>query len=156
MEEHKSETTTLPPAVVEATQKRIRENTSEVARNYSLEQDIGTGAVSSLKEILGKFDQETKRTVLDDTISPEDARKGIDEYVDTLIDRGFSPAEALAKAEAEYDELVSDEGGFLRSLPSQAAPGTEVDQDLARSLIQEAGGDREKARDLARQRGLKF
>ena len=124
LEQHRSEDKTLPPAVVEATRKRLRENESKVARDYLLQGDIESGTVTSLKDILGKFDQETKRTVLDDTISPEDARKGIDEYVDMLIDRGFTPAEALAKAEAEYNELVAGEGGFLRSLPQQASPAT--------------------------------
>lgn len=98
---------------------RLKANESPIAREY-----LKNNQIDSLRTILKRFPQSTNipGAWFDESRSPEDVEKGIMEYIDSLIDIGYSPAEALAVAEEEYSQLEAEEFPRGTSPPQQATP----------------------------------
>lgn len=133
---------TNPPdaAVEEELLKQLRENPSDVAQKFILKRDQNAGLLPSLKDILDKYPQDVDRpgsifNLGDDVISLENARKGIDEYIDALIDYGYTPEEAIAEAEVEFRRLKAEDAGARQVYPKGALPATAaVGQELTRQV----------------------
>jgi hypothetical protein len=79
----------------------------------------------------------------------------------------FGDPQSKAKAKAQYDALMDDwqqhmgggeqqGGGAAPANPTQGAAGKPLDKDTANTFLQQAGGDKNKARELARQAGYTF
>ena len=105
-------TTYTDKAVKDAAIDRLRVNESPVAKEF-----LKNNEIDSLRKILKRFPQETDipGAIFDESRSPSDVEAGIKEYIDSLIDIGYTPAEALAIAEEEYQQLSAEE--FPRGTP---------------------------------------
>jgi len=108
----------IPATVKTSTLKRLRGNPSEVAREY-----LKNNEIPSLREILRKYPEATpiKGAWFDESRSPEDVEMGIREYVEQLVDIGYSAEEAMSIAEKEYKELEGEEYPRMETPATTAA-----------------------------------
>jgi hypothetical protein len=64
-------------------------------------------------------------------------------------------ANRVREAILVYDTFMTKPGQAPTS-PKTIPPGTQLDQTTAESILKEAGGDKNKAREIAKKRGYKF
>lgn len=146
---------TATPVQQEAARTRLRANPSLG--------DIQPGQIDYTEVLEGK----PRKGVgfLDDAFGEEAYNQALQEIKDTALAQGATELSVENDFNNWWDKQVEKEKGdlhFVEFVPRQDFKGkgkkalTKLDQATAASILQEVGGDKEKARELAKKRGFEF
>ncbi len=86
--------------------------------------------------------------------------KRVDEYKRLATGAGLDPKQVITDMEAtgQAPAAPAGQGGYSGGAPSGSGTGQgqQLDAQTAAKILQEAGGDKNKAREIAKQRGYRF
>ena len=145
------------PVQQDAARRRLRANPSLG--------DIKQGQIDYAEVLKGK--PKERVGILDQAFGEEAYNQALQEIKDTALAQGATESSVENDFNSWWDKnaAAGAEGqpGFGRRLvPRQDFKGkgkkalTELDEATAKQILQEAGGDKEKAREIARKRGFKL
>lgn len=145
------------PVQQEAARRRLRANPSLG--------DIKQGQIDYAEVLEGK--PKEKVGLLDKAFGEEAYNEALQEIKDTALAQGATESSVEADFNSWWDKNAAagskGQPGFGRRLvPRQNFKGsgkkalTKLDQTTATDILQEVGGDKEKARELAKKRGFEF
>ncbi|MEE9354744.1 MAG: hypothetical protein V3U75_04065 [Methylococcaceae bacterium] len=124
--------------------------------------DIQPGKIDYTEVLKGK--PRVKAGALDKAFGEEAYNQALQEIKDTALAQGATESSVENDFNVWWDKQVEKEKGetFTEFVPRQDFKGsgkkalTKLDQATAAKILQEVGGDKEKARELAKKRGFEF
>ena len=124
--------------------------------------DIQSGQIDYTEVLKGK--PRVKAGTLDKAFGEEAYNQALQEIKDEALAQGATESSVENDFNIWWDKQVEKEKGetFTEFVPRQDFTGTgkkaltKLDQATATQILQEVGGDKEKARELAKKRGFEF
>jgi hypothetical protein len=147
-----------PSVQQDAARKRLRKNPS--LQDIPEGEYDWSGQLEGLpKKHVGKFKWRKPENMLDRAYGKEAYTTALQKIKDAALSQGYTEESAVTDFNKWWDNMATSEdpqgfGQFV--VPRMEFQEVQLDEAMATRLLQEAGGDKEQARQMAKERGYKF
>ncbi len=108
----------------------------EISKITGTKQSSGDeGNKITLADMISSSSQDYKRSMFDDTVSPDNVKLSAKNYVETLKAQGVDEAEARKLATKEYGDLMAADSGIFQKYPKMDIAKLFSDEDTRKEAI---------------------